>query len=189
LGASFLPAYADSLSVTGTVTQDALGGAINNPQLNNVTAYADNYQVSFDLATPLTGAGTYSASNLAFDDTTAGVAESGFDPFSLFVIDEGTSYELSIHGCLTGYDCSTGNSLDMIFDIPTASLTGTDLASADPFFVPLNMFEDDGATDIQGDVSAYVYSSSPVSSVPEPAAIVLLGSGLLGLVSRKLRVR
>jgi hypothetical protein len=92
--------------------------------------------------------------------------------------------DVSLLACLsTGSACDQGNQLDANFQIPAVQLnaknwTGQAIAG----LLPLDLLEDDGATDIQGSVSV-------VSSVPEPAQIWLLGAVITGMLWQLQRPR
>jgi len=180
---------ADTLTLHGTITQsvdDGTGPAANNPSLNNIHG-GDDFIVTLSSLTPLNAVGTYNlgGSSLLFSVLSAGVTEDAFDSVSLTISKSGNFAQFSLLGCLiTGSGCGTGNSLSLNFMVPFADLVGQDIAAqAVPFLQPLDLLEDDGATDIQGTVARYS-NDSPASAVPEPASLTLFGFGAAALARR-----
>jgi len=180
-------ARADSVTVAGTITQstqDGTGPAVNNPSLNNI-ADGDAYTLSLNFTGSITAPGTYNltAGSLVFSDPTALASETSFTSISLTVALDGSSDDLSLFACLsTGSGCLLGNSLSLNFAIPSADLNTLGAPAATIFGLspPLDLLEDDGTTDIQAGVASYSYTP-PISAVPEPASLALVGFGLIAL--------
>jgi len=182
-------ASADQITFTGVITQstqDGTGPAMNNPSLNLIKD-GDSYSVTLDFPGTLTSPGAFNpltGATLQFLDAAAGASETNFDTVSLTVLPDGSFADVSLLACLsTGSACDQGNQLDANFQIPAVQLnaknwTGQAIAG----LLPLDLLEDDGATDIHGSVSA-------VSSVPEPAQIWLLGAVITGMLWRLRRPR
>jgi hypothetical protein len=172
-------ASADQIVLGGLITQstqDATGPAVNNPALNNILD-GDVYAVTIGFTGSITSPGTHAlaGATLLFSDPSAPTIESSFSSVSLSVASDGSSYDLSLLGCLTtGSGCLLGNELDANFQIPIAGLNLPNITANAIFGLspPLDLLEDDGITDIQGSVSKYSYSGAVVT--PEPSAIVPL---------------
>jgi PEP-CTERM motif len=187
-------AYASEITVTGMVTQstsDGTGPAVNNPSLNSI-ADGQTYTLSLDFAGSITGPGTYdlTGGSLVFSDLAAAASESSFSSISLTVSPAGSSDDISLFGCLsTGSGCLVGNSLSLNFAIPSGDLNSLLGAPATTIFglsPPLDLLQDDGTTDIQGNVTTYSY----IATTPEPASLALYGSGLIALaLARRKRQR
>ena len=174
---------ADTITISGNITQstqDGTGPAANNPSLNDVND-GDVYTVTLAFAGSITSPGLYdlTGSTLIFGDPTAPANESDFGTISLNVAANGVFYDISLFGCLnTGFACNQGNQLSASFEILAANLN----SPASPAVGldqphPLDLLEDDGVTDIHGSIDTYSYSG-PVSQVPEPSSLVLIGSAL-----------
>jgi hypothetical protein len=181
-------ARADQVSVSGSITQstsDGTGPAVNNPGLNGV-ALGDSFALTLDFVGSISAAGTYNLTGgtLLLSDPAAPASEDSFEAISLTVSANGASDDISLFGCLTtGDGCLVGNSLSLNFAIPSAGLNLTNAwATIIPgLYPPLDLLEDDGITDIQGNVTSYSYTGNS-KPVPEPASFSLLGCGLFGLV-------
>jgi hypothetical protein len=195
-----------NITVTGAITQSTADGtgvynpitgtyqAVNNPSLNNISD-GDTYSVTINLAGTITSSGTYDLSGAAFTDTAPGVSasETSFDlsnPLtSLTVSSAGAFDDVFLSVCLTtGSACDEGDELLLDFMIPASDL---DSASAPALYIsglypPLNLLEDDGQTDIQGNVATYSYTTA-ASTTPEPTSIALYGSGLIALALKRLK--
>ena len=192
---------ADTITFGGEITQstqDGTGPAVNNPDLNNIQSHrppptgpGDAYTVVLDFSGSITSAGTYdlTGSSLVFSDPAAPATEKNFDLISLTVSPDFGFYDLSLLGCLTtGSGCSFGNQLTANFQI-----LATDLNSKIPVTPneldqphPLDLLEDDGATDIHGSITSYSYTSAE-TAVPEPSSMVLLGCTLAVVAWKSLR--
>lgn len=193
----FIPAAvakADGMSVTGSITQstsDGTGPAVSNPSLNNI-ADGDSFTITLNFPGSVSAPGTYNftGGTLVFSDPAAPASEDSFDAISLTVALDGSSDDISLLGCLTtGDGCLVGNYLSLNFAIPFADLNSP---SAPAMLIsglspPLDLLEDDGTTDIQGNVASYS-STSPVVT-PEPASITLVGCGLIALTLMRVRRR
>lgn len=178
-------ATADAITIGGVITQstsDGTGPAANNPSLNNILD-GDLYSITVGFAGSITSPGTYplASPTLLFSDSSAAASESSFGSVSLSVTADGSSYDLSLLGCLTtGGGCLLGNELDLNFSIPIAGLNSQNVtAQAISGFQPLDLLEDDGVTDIHGSVTQYSYAGRP-AAVPEPGSGWLLGLILAG---------
>lgn len=185
-------ATADTITISGVITQstsDNTGPAVNNPLLNNVLD-GDAYLITLGFAGSITSSGTYSLASptLLFNDSSAAATESSFGSVSLSVTVQGSSYDLSLLGCLTtGSDCLAGNELALNFLIPIAGLNSQNVAAL-PIsgLLPLDLLEDDGLTDIHGSVAKYSYTG-PAGAVPEPGSAWLLGLSLAGAAAVRRR--
>lgn len=183
---------ADGITVTGSITQstaDGTGPAVNNPSLNAI-ADGDSYTLTLDFAGAVAAAGTFdlTGGTLTLSDPGAPSTEDEFTSISLTVSPDGASDDLSLFACLsTGSGCTVGNSLSMNFAIPSTDLSavGAPASTISGLSPAMDLLEDDGTTDIQGDVSSYSY----VASTPEPMSLVLFSLGLLviGLTHRRRR--
>ena len=179
-------ALAETVSIVGVITQstqDGTGPAVNNPALNSIRD-GDSYTLVLTFSGSIATPGTYAldGGTLAFVDSAAPASETAFASFvcaghnslaCLTVTPDGISDDITILACLTtGSGCLTSNQLDLNFRIPAASLNSQNVAAeAVNGLTPLDLLEDDGATDIQGTVAQYSYTG--VSSVPEPSSIFL----------------
>ena len=185
------PLRADIMSFTGTITQsveDGTGPAANNPALNNVPDGA-SILVTWAFSGSITSPGTYSlpGSTLLFDVPSAGVVESGFVSESLTIAQAGGLDFFSLLGCLsTGSACSQGNELTLNFAIASTLINSAKAPVQAIGIVPLDLLEDDGATDIQASLETYSYQSS---AVPEPSSLYLLGTAIAVVVLARIRRR
>src|ERR1041385_991029 len=177
-------AGADTITLGGNVTQATLDGngpAVNNPGLNSILD-GDAFSVVLSFSGSITAPGTYSLTGLSFSDPSAGAIEAGFDSLSLVITANGGFDEFSLLGCLTtGSGCLFGNQLDANFKVPTGSLNSSGVAAIgldQPH--PLDLLEDDGVTDIHGNITSYSYKGTVVS-VPEPSMPALLCCAAIGL--------
>lgn len=182
-------AHADSITIAGTITQstaDGTGPAVNNTSLNSIVD-GDVYSLTLNFTGSITGPGTYTAFTSAdFSDAAAGADESSFISESITVMPDDQTISALV--CLsTGlFGCAGGNQLDLNFMIPAGLLNaGSATAQSVPFLTPLDLLEDDGATDIHGAVTSYSYMATS-SNVPEPGSLALLGYGLLALALARL---
>lgn len=186
-------ALAGTITFSGPITQstaDGTGPAVNNPNLNNIMD-GDTYIVTVNFPGSISAPGLYNdpSNTLGFLDTTASVSENAFTSASVSVTADGSFFDISVVGCLSsGSGCGAGNELTSIFQIANTDLNS---ASASAHFItglfpPTDLFEDDGVTDIQGDVSSFS-NTGGVSATPEPGSIGLIGIGLgaLAIVSRR----
>ena len=189
-------ATADTITISGVIAQstsDGTGPAANNPSLNNILD-GDLYAITLGFAGSITSPGTYSLASptLLFSDSSAAASESSFDSVSLSVTADGSSYDLSLLGCLTtGSGCLLGNELDLNFSIPIAGLNSQNVtAQAISGIQPLDLLEDDGVTDIHGSVSQYSYTGQ-AAAVPEPGSgwLVGLSLGAAAAVGRRRKQR
>jgi hypothetical protein len=183
--------HADILAVGGTInqaTQDGTGPAVNNPTLNAIMDGA-SYTAVFDFTGSVLSPGTYNLTGSSVLLSVAGIGpiESQFGFVSLTDARSGSFAQFSILACLaTGSGCNQGNELDLNFMIPLGNLSDQNVAAqAISGLLPFDLLEDDGATDIQGVVTSYSYTSA--SPIPEPSAFLLLGSSLVGI--RLIRVK
>ncbi len=185
---------ADTITFGGEITQstsDGTGPAMNNPALNDIQD-GDNFLVTLTFTGSITAPGTYPlpGAMLVFLDTDASVTEDEFASTSLSVTQDGTSYDLSLLGCLTtGSGCLVGNYLSANFSIPDSDLnsmnvTAQSIADLNP---PLDLLEDDGVTDIQGSISSYSYSGA--TATPEPSQMIPLAIGLAALLIGRRNLR
>jgi hypothetical protein len=177
-------ASSEEITFGGTITQstqDGTGPAVNNPSLNGIKD-GDFYTVTLDFPGSLTLPGAFdplAGATLTFLDTAAGASESASNLISLSVLPDASFADISLLGCLsTGSACDLGNELDANFEIPAVQLNSrTWNGQAISGLLPLDLLEDDGATDIHGSVSA-------IAPVPEPAQIWLLGAVTMGALWR-----
>jgi hypothetical protein len=182
-----LTAHADSITLTGTITQsqnDQPGTpAINNTSLNNIND-GDSYSATLDFSGSILMAGSYSLTGALFSDPSGPASENGFGSGTVVITQASGVDTFSVQACLTGFTCNLGNELLLNFTIAAAGLNGTNIAAL-PIsgLLPLDLFEDDGGTDIHASVDKYSYASP----VPEPASVVLLASGLVASVVRRRR--
>lgn len=183
-------AAADTITINGVITQsisDGTGPAVNNPSLNK-SLDGDVYSITLGFAGSITSPGTYSLASptLLFSDPSTPASESSFSSVSLSVSVQGSSYDLSVLGCLTtGSGCLLGNELDLNFLIPIAGLNSQNVTTQAIFGIqPLDLLEDDGVTDIHGSVTKYSYGTA---AVPDPGSGWLLGLGLAALVLARWR--
>jgi hypothetical protein len=193
--ASFLTATqlrADIISFTGTITQsvqDGTGPASNNPALNRIPDGAD-VVVTWTFPGAITSPGSYllPGSSLLFDVPSANAMESHFASQSLTVAQAGALDLFSLLGCLsTGSACDQGNELTLNFVVASTLINSTQApALSIGGIVPLDLLEDDGATEIQASLQTYSYTSA---AVPEPAAFYLLGSVIFSIVLARIRKR
>jgi len=195
---AYIPAlHADLVTVSGTITQstqDGTGPAVNNPKLNDIPDGA-SYRIDLNFPGYINTPGTYNltGANLVF--SVAGMTEeSNFDFLSLTVTRSGSFEQIGLLACLTtGSGCNQGNALSLSFMIPAADLNSDNITGQEiPGLLPLDLLEDDGATDIHGLITGYSYSppgSVPTDPVPEPAAVLLFGSSVAVMVANRLRDR
>ncbi len=177
-------ASAEEITFGGTITQstqDGTGPAVNNLSLNGIKD-GDLYTVTLVFPGLLTSPVSFdplAGATLTFLDAAAGVSESAFNLVSLSVLPDASLADVSLLGCLsTGSACDQGNELDANFEIPAVQLNSrTWNGQAISGLLPLDLLEDDGATDIHGSVSA-------IAPVPEPAQIWLLGAIVAGALWR-----
>ena len=188
LAAGLSCAFADVITIGGAITQSTQDGT-NNQALNNIQV-SDPFTVSLDFTgsgiSAVTTPGLYdlTGANLMFSDPAVPATETSFGSITLVVTNAGSVDDVTLYGCLTtGTACNQGNSLSASFEIPAASLNAASVAATSldqPH--PLDLLEDDGVTDIQGQIATYSYSSSSSSSsVPEPRSVVLLSGALIAM--------
>lgn len=77
---------------------------------------------------------------------------------------------------MAGTACDTGNQLDVFFLLPALQINSAGSTSSVYGQKDFELLEDDGATDLIGNLSTYSYNR--VSAVPEPSTLLLLGSGV-----------
>ena len=184
---------ADDITIGGTIsqsTQDGTGPAVNNPGLNSILD-GDSHTTSLHFTGAITTPGTYdlTGSSLVFSDPSARATENSFNSISLTITQSGGVDEFSILACLTtGSSCAVGNQLDLNFTISSSQLNSPHAAAESvPLLLPLDLLEDDGATDIHGSVATYSYEPSFVTRVPEPVPFMLLCCGLFAVAFMRLR--
>ncbi len=150
----------------------------------------DSYLVTLDFTGDITAQGLFQLTDASSLDTSANVPESGFGPpLSIDVASDGSNFDFSVLACLiTGAACNQGNFLAANFSIPAASLNAQDVTAAGiPTLLPFELIEDDGSTDIHGNVDKYSYSGNAAPS-PEPAPAILLCASFAALAAlRKVR--
>jgi hypothetical protein len=170
-----------TIVIEGTIYQpNSNPPAAYNPSLDSI-ALGDLYSITLNFTGSITGPGTYTNfTSEVFTDLTNPVAtESSFISQSLTISSSGGTDTFSGLACLPT-DCLLGNQLALNFIIPAGSLNGTSVAASSvPLLIPMDLLEDGGLTDIQGNVTSYSYQS--VGVTPEPVSFVLCGSGLLAL--------
>jgi hypothetical protein len=186
-------AFADVITIGGAITQSTQQGS-NNLSLNNIQD-GDSYTAVLDFSalgtSAITAPGVYdlTGASLIFSDPAALAMETSFGSITLVVTNAGPVDDVTLIGCLTtGTACNQGNSLSASFEIPTASLNAPNVAATgldQPH--PLDLLEDDGVTDIQGQIATYSYNST----VPEPRSAFLLSGALtvMWVVATKKRSR
>ncbi|HXF14624.1 MAG TPA: PEP-CTERM sorting domain-containing protein [Terriglobales bacterium] len=181
---------ADTVTVTGTITQstqDGTGPAVSNPGLNNILD-KDSFSVTFGFDGAITAPGTYNSltgTSLIFAD--GAITESSFSSESLTIGESGGFDQFSFVGCLTtGSACDQFNQLDLIFQIAAPGINSPGTATQDqPLLSPsFELFEDDGVTDIHGELANYSYTGV-TAPTPEPGTLALLGSGIAGIWLRR----
>lgn len=189
------PARAGSIIWSGSITQstqDGTGPAVNNPGLNNILDF-QAYSATLTFAGSISAPGVYnSLSNvsLTFDDASAGANESAFGSVFLTITANGSFDDISVLGCLTtgSFGCFSGNQLDANFEIPAAGLNSQSVTATgldQPH--PLDLFEDDGGTEIQGTITGYSYVAD--AAVPEPSSLGLFCLATLLIAGRAMRRR
>jgi len=189
---SVMPLRADTITITGLITQsvqDGTGPAVNNPDLNGVID-GDTYTVEFSFLGSISSPGTHNLTDVIFSFSTAstGLTENQFNVATMTVTQNGSIDLISVLGCLqTGSGCNQGNELSLNFMIPSADLNAGNVPAMQiAGLLPLDLLEDDGATEIQGSVSSYSYTP-PSNPVPEPLGIESLAFGTLALALGKIR--
>ena len=184
----FTQLRADTITIAGAInqsTQDGTGPAVNNPDLNNILD-GDLYTFELSFIGPITVSGTYNLMGLSalFSVGAHGAMENSFNSASVTVEQSGDIDQITALVCLAnGSGCNQGNELDLSFSIPSAQLNfenGT--PKAIPGIQPLELLEDDGATDIHASVASYSYT--PLSPVPEPSGAVTLALGFIAIFTR-----
>lgn len=192
--------FADTLSISGVITQstqDGTGPAVNNLALNNISD-GDPFTITVQFTGSFTSPGTYAlpAATVLFSDPSTPAIESAFGSFlcagqntlaCVTVTADGSAFDFSMFACLTtGSGCLTGNELALNFQI--GSLNGSNIsAQTISGFLPLDLLEDDGVTDIQGSITTYSSAGGTgTNPVPEPSAWLLLAS-LTPWILRSLR--
>ena len=181
---------AATITIGGKITQstqDGTGPAVNNPSLNNIQTLQP-YTVSIVFPGAITAPGVYNltGSGMTFSVPAAPATEAGFNSITLTISPSGAFDVFSLLGCLTtGSGCAFGNQLDANFEIPAALLNSQNVAAIgldQPH--PLDLLEDDGVTDIHGQIATYSYTAD-TSAVPEPSTGALAGGVLLALISAR----
>jgi len=197
---STVPVYADTITVSGAITQstaDGTGPAVNNTSLNNIRDQS-TYTVTLDFTGSISGLGTYdlatnvSGASMVFSDASAPATETAFDyANSTIHITQSAGVDTFYWlGCLTtGSGCTVGNQLDLYFTIPSADLNSQNVLTGPVTGQkPFELLEDDGVTDIQGTITTYSYTTSP-SPVSEPGTFAFFASGLASLAALRWRFR
>jgi hypothetical protein len=174
-------AWAGTITLGGTITQDTqdVGSpAVANPSLNNILD-GDSFTIVLDFAGAIAAPGSFSTTSLVFDDAAASATESSFISGQISVF-SGSTIQFSVLGCLIdSTSCLSGNQLALEFQIPASSLTSTGVSAEPiPSLLPMDLLEDGGSTDIQGDLTSYSYSGPITTATPEPASFGLAGIGL-----------
>jgi hypothetical protein len=183
-------ATAGTLTFSGTITQPVdPGNPASNSSLNAIQEL-DSYIVTLVFPGTLTVPGFYdlTGSSLTFSDPAASASESAFSSISLTLTQSAGFDVFSLLGCLTtGDGCNQGNELDANFEIPAASFSGLNVSATgldQPH--PLDLLEDDGVTDVQGNITGYSLVQE-ISSVPEPSSVSLTAIAALALLWKKRR--
>jgi len=187
--------YADSVFWSGSISQspsDASQTAVNNPTLNSIFDF-QAFSVTLDFNGSILAPGTYKnliGATLTFTDGSAGAIETAFDTIFLTITANGGLDDFSLLGCLTtgSFGCFGGNQLDANFEIPAAGLNSQGVTATgldQPH--PLDLLEDDGATEVQGTITGYSYTAA--APVPEPSSLGLSSLGALLVVSGHVLVR
>ncbi len=176
------------ITLGGTVTQSPQDGgatAVANPALNNVVD-ADAFTIQLSFAGPIGGPGAIPLTSVSFVDTTVSAYELGFISGTAVITTAGSMSQFAVVGCLiSASSCLTGNQLALNFQVPTSSLTGSNISAQPiPALLAVDLLEDDGATEIQGTLSNYSYTGT--TSTPEPSTLTMIaiGAGCL-LLSRR----
>jgi hypothetical protein len=188
--ACLTPLYADTITVSGAITQstqDGTGPAMNNPSLNHILD-GDTFTLTLNTAETIAfGTQDLTGSSLVFSVPDGSVFESNFGFTSLTVAKMNDIAEFSLFACLTsGSGCNQGNELDVSFMVPSTNLNAQNVVAREiPGLIPLDLLEDDGVTDLQGSIATY--SGAVTSSVPEPSPLVLSGLGLGALLLGRIR--
>ena len=187
IGACPHVASADIIEISGVVTQstpDGTGPAVNNPTLNAVID-GQTYTLTLDLTgsafNSITSPGIYdlTGASLVFSVPSAPAAEMSFDQISLAITQSGTIDTFSLLACLTtGGGCAVGNQLTANSQIPASALNGHAAATGLDEPHPLDLIEDDGATDIHGAITTYVYTPEPSTFVFLGSCVAIVGAGL-----------